>query len=395
MNSKSFVARISVVATLVLGVPLNGVSSYPALEAWMHAHLPVVLAAASALMMIAIVCEASSTVDQAAEDGASLSGTSMAGTLVLATITWGVGGAVLGWTAEAWVWPWAGGYTPAYGAAAWVWIVQTGPLQVCCVVIGFLAGERLKFADDRHAAVLSVAGSIAGAAAGLVGAAYFSLVRPAVLPTGLVVPVPVLATAVVGATLAAFTAAFQPRVERDRRRSARLKEQADEKRWAQERIDADLFEHTVLRLRRMGHEVRPLQDPSPDFKTVITDLLLGSITETFNLEQKARFRKVVREGTFDETVRVLADIRVERKKSRWETEEEVRERFMKDIYSSPLHLFLKMAFNFLKPDSTPALKPPYVLVDEQNREIRITSVAALAGYADDLAREKQLPSPQV
>jgi hypothetical protein len=386
MKSKSILSSASVLSGLLLAVLTNGISSHPSLEGWMHGRMPLVLSATGLLILAAIVLEASKTVDQAAAEGQELSGPGMAGALVLAAITWGVSGGVLGWAAGELLWPWARDYTPERGAAVWTFLVQAGPAQVCCVVVGFVAGERLKFADVRHTFILSVAGGVAGAGAGLVGASYASVTGPVELAPGLVLPVPAMAAAAVGASVAAFTAAFEPRVERQRQRAARLQAQANARRAEQERADQELFERTIVRLRRMGHDVRSGARKAFDPQQMVVDYVLNLFIGRWEPARKSQLKQVIREGTFDDAVQLMADVRAE-KIRRPERREQERKEFVESLSSHWSYHLLRMGFDFLKEAEADAAvpSPPYVLVDEQNREHRIASLAGLAGYADELA----------
>jgi hypothetical protein len=393
MNRKSSLAAISALSTLILGLPINLLSSEPGVQAWYRENLGLVLVLTVVLAGIAITAEASNALDQADQEGDSLSGAGVAGTLIAAAVTWAVGGAVLGWTLDSLVWPHLADGRGFPGPAVTGFLLRAGPLQVACLLVGVFAGERLRFADHEHPGPLAFAGFVAGGAIGLVASSYFALAGPVRLSPLLVVGAPAFAAAVVGASIATFTAAFKPRFDRQERRARRLKEDAAGRRREQDEADLELFERTATRLRRLGYETRAADPATFDFRRLMLDLMIHDLAQDMEPGQRARLKKEVYSGTLDDVMERVGEIAAENADP--EERESVRQEVLDGIRGTTVYRFMKLFFEYGRDGTPVGPRPPYVLLDERGREVRrFRSLKALASYADDAAAQPAAASPQ-
>jgi putative intracellular protease/amidase len=298
----------------------------------------------------------------------------MAATLVTEALRWAATGALVGLVAHQWLWPWAQRVTPPVVGWLWSFLVGAGPIAVTCVGLGILAGADLRNADTSRSPSLELTGSVAGGFVGFVGASYFELAKPLMLPNGWTIGVPILAGATVAGLIGALTAVFKPRADAQREQKSRA-----------EQAKLVLFERSVMRLRQLGYEVRYVERQGFRIRRAMLDTMLAIYLEKADAKVRAGVKRAVYECSFDEFVqRVAVKVSAEEEPEQREVK---RQEIVDEIYAHPYYQMMKNVYEFFRAGSHSRLPdPPYTLVDTNQREFRVTSVDALAAYIDDLSQ---------
>ncbi|HEU0055567.1 MAG TPA: hypothetical protein VFQ39_20405 [Longimicrobium sp.] len=378
-------------STLLIGLVTNLVSSDPSLSQWYAENRTAVLVLGAAMILVAIVAEASDAVDQVSETGGAIAGLGLFAHLLVAATVWGVTGFLIGLSVGEFVFPLIAGLP---GSAAREIAVQLGPTRIAAALCGIFAGTQLKLADYRKSTLLSFAGAITGGVLGLSSMPYFASIRPLTVTTSIIIGVPALAAACIGIVIGALTATFKPRHDRIQAHSAQLASEAAARRVAQEKADLELFERTVTRLRRLGCDVRPARPKRPtSIVRTVAEHIVFAIAENPNQEQRDRLGKVISDGTLADVVDCLADIHVAKATessrsspfSNRRSPDVIRDQYINNIRGNPMYGTLKSFFDEstpVDPDVGQPPRPPYILVDTEGQERVFHSLQALAGYPD-------------
>jgi len=385
MNMKWFLAAVSGLSALVLSFSTEFLASDSQLQAWAQEHRTFVLIATALALIVGIAAAAAGAVDEADAEGERLSGASVAGGIVGSAITWLVAGAAIGWAVEVLLWPYVADGEGFPGATVSAFLVGMGPLRFACLLVGLQVGDHLRYVDRENATALGLVGCFAGGAVGMLASAHLAPAAPLELAPGMVLGIPALAAAGFGASLAAFTAIFKPRFERQGRRADRVKAEAEARRREQSDADREVVERAAARLCHHGLTVRSGETKRIRYRRIFLEVCLSELMSEMKPGQQARVKREIYEGTLDDVVERIGDI-VAENEIEPEKRAERRQEFIDMIYAHPGFRPIKQLFELGEDEVRPLLHPPFVVLDARGREVRrFQSAAALAVYAEELA----------